>query len=121
MPSHSYFLKSILHFSDSTYNEQNGVCTFFIVFAGEKLNYLPAFGDTESSFVGWYDNEGNPFDADCAITEDIQIYAKFIESPLKPLKRIVKLVPLAVIAVFFIILAVIELKRIPKKRVKKDG
>ena len=101
--------------------QPNGFCAYYVVFAGEKFNYLPNFDETEAVFVGWYDNDGNLFDIDSEITENMQIYPKFADSPLKQVKRFVKLIPLAVIAVIFVVLAAAWLKRIPKKRVKKDG
>ena len=102
-------------------NEQTGFGVRYVVFAGEKLEDLPEFVGIESTFVGWYDNDGNQFDVDRVITKDMQIYAKFVESPVKQIKRFVKLAPVAAIAIIFVVLVAIWLKRIPGKRGKKDG
>ena len=103
-------------------NEKNRECAYYVVFAGEHLNSLPEFDGGDSVFVGWYDrNSGEEFNSDNPIMEDMQICAKFVDSPAKRVKRVIKLVPIVIITVIFIVLVTIELKRLPPTRMKKDG
>lgn len=91
-----------------------GYYAYYVVFTGDTLTILPDFEDTETaSFVGWYDEKtGEPFDAKQPITDDMEIYAKWVDCSSKRISQIIKLVPLAVIAVTGVLLVVSEFRRI---------
>lgn len=97
--------------------------THYFVRSGDTVDYLPQFENTEfSDFVGWYyADTDEPFDISKPIYEDVEIYAKWQNSASNKLDDVIKLIPIALISVIFIVLAVIEIKRMKGKRVTKNG
>lgn len=90
----------------------------YAVFEGKCLTGLPEFEDTQySEFLGWYYADTNePFDITKPIYEDTEIYAKWQDSEQNKRDDIIKLLPLGVIAVLFVILFVIEVRRMRENR-----
>lgn len=90
-----------------------GFYGYFAVYAGEHLQNVPEFEDTDyQTFCGWYYSDTNePFDITKPITEDIEIYAKWQDRPSKKTEQVLKLVPLGVVAVFGFGLLVLDVRK----------
>ena len=91
---------------------------YFAVYPGECLEPLPNLEASEDyTFAGWFYTETNePVDFSKPITEDIEIYAKWVESQGKQISQIAKLAPLGVIAMIGVVLAGIAIKRMKRSR-----
>lgn len=90
----------------------------YVVYPGETLEELPEFENTEYlEFIGWYyADTDEPFDITRPITEDIEIYAKWVDRPYKRISQIIKLMPLGIIAVMGMMLIWVDIKRMKKSR-----
>lgn len=90
-----------------------GFYAYYAVVPGECLPELPVFEDTETSrFIGWYYvNSGEPVDMTQPVYEDMEIYAKWVDSPAKKVDQVIKLIPLAVIALLGVCLLTAEVQR----------
>ena len=90
-----------------------GYYAYYAVFTGETLQELPVFDSSDNqTFIGWYnESTGEPFDITQPITEDIEIYAKWVDKPSARIKQVLKLMPLAVLAVIGVAFVVVEFKR----------
>ena len=95
-----------------------GYYAHYVVFTGETLPELPRFESTENQeFVGWYNKKtGEPINMDLPITENMEIYAKWVDKSSGPMDRVIKLIPLALVVVMGIILLTTELRRWRKYR-----
>jgi uncharacterized repeat protein (TIGR02543 family) len=98
-----------------------GFYGYFYVRTDENLDYVPELEDTEySTFLGWYYvDTDEPFDITKPITEDIEIYAKWESSASNKLDDLLKLIPIGTIATIFIVLSVVEIKRMLNARGKR--
>ncbi len=98
-------------------NSGSGHFGYWMVPVGKTINEVPVLKDTiYEKFSGWYyADTGKPFDITEPIYEDTEINAKWQDSTYKRTEQIIKLIPIAVIAVLFIIMFVIEIKRILRK------
>lgn len=90
----------------------------YVVFPGETLPELPQFEDSVySQFVGWYYvDTDEPVDMTRPVTEDMEIYAKWVDSPSKWIGRVLKLLPLGIIGAMGIVLLCIDCRRGRKSR-----
>lgn len=90
---------------------------YFAVESGSCFADLPCLENTQTeTFVGWYYADIQElFDVEAPINEDITIYAKYESSDSQYGNRIIKLLPLGVIAVAFLLVMVIEIKRIKNR------
>ncbi len=95
----------------------------YVVCESEYLKSLPILEDTkDSTFLGWYYADTHePFDITRPITEDIEIYAKWEDSLSNKIDNIIKLIPLGIIVVMFIALFVVDVIRMKREKVTKDG
>ena len=95
-----------------------GYYAYYVAFTGDTLSELPIFENSENrNFVGWYNEKtGEPFDIEQPITEDMEIYAKWVDKTSGRMKEMLKVMPLAVIAVMGMALAAIEFYRWRKSR-----
>lgn len=86
---------------------------YFYVRTGKTLTYVPQLPDKEySTFQGWYYRDsGEIFDITKPITEDIEIYSRWGNKPLKWVGQIIKLIPLLIISMIGVALAMFELRR----------
>lgn len=91
---------------------------FFTVPVGGTLTEMPKVENTEwGVFDGiYYCDNDEPFDVTKPITEDTQLYGKWIMSSSNKLKDILKIAPIGIIAVLFVIVLVINIKQIRKSR-----
>lgn len=87
---------------------------FYSALPGENLpeGFVPTSFENKS-IIGWYRTDTDePFDITQPITEDIEIYPVLEESVSNKTEDIIKLIPIVIISVMFIVLFVIEFKRI---------
>lgn len=91
---------------------------FFTVPVGGTLKEIPKIDNTEwGVFNGlYYSNSNEPFDITKPINEDIELYAKWIDSSSNKADDLLKLIPVMVIAVLFFAVLVISIKQIRKSR-----
>lgn len=94
---------------------------FRSVVAGQTLEDIPVMGEKEKQmFQGWFREESDePFDFNSPITEDIALYAKWIDKSketqiVEKMGNPIKLVPLCVIGAIGFCLLLIDIKRFRK-------
>ncbi len=91
---------------------------FFTVPMGGTLKEIPKIDNTEwGVFNGLYYSDSNePFDITKPINEDIELYAKWVDSSSNKADDLLKLIPVMVIAALFIVVLVISIKQIKESR-----
>ena len=126
----SDYMKKRLVFLESVWCDSKEYCiirvdnSFGLYYAhlavskGERLEELPCFDNTEfSDFIGWYyADTDEPFDINKPICEDTAVYAKWQDNKRNRMDDLVKLIPVVLITVIFIVLFIIEIKRIRGNR-----
>ena len=120
---YNYLLERIA-FLDSYWIENGDYCivkvddgsgsnySYVAVMRGTTMRNLPELQDNSFRiFTGWYTAENAPFDLSQRIYEDIQIYAKWENTPKNDWKRALKMIPVCMVGIMFIVLLVVDSKR----------
>lgn len=91
----------------------SGSYSYYIVYPGETLSFLPEFEDTNAaSFAGWFDQRtGEQVDPTAPVTQDMMIYTKWKEYSTEKVDRILKMVPVGIIAILGVGLLVADVRK----------
>ena len=122
------YIKDHMDFLVSIWIENKDICQvrfigggndlFYSVNVGGTIDSIPCINDIEGrTFCGWYySNTDEPFDINQPITEDLEIYAKWVDNFSKRIEQVIELLPLATISVIGIVLVGVEVRRWRKCR-----